>query len=73
MKDGSVKSGIVASKTETDLQLNYPGGGKEALKMADVKSIKRLKESLMPAGLYQTMTAQELASLLEYLAGAKKQ
>ncbi|MEJ7912883.1 MAG: PVC-type heme-binding CxxCH protein [Chitinophagaceae bacterium] len=72
MKDGSVKSGIVASKTETDLQLNYPGGSKEDIKMADVKSMKRLKESLMPAGLHQTMKAQELADLLEYLAAAKK-
>ncbi len=72
MKDGSVKSGIVASKTETDLQLNYPGGSKEEIKMSDVKTMNRLKESLMPAGMHQTMSVQELASLLDYLAAAKK-
>ena len=72
MKDGSVKSGIVASKTETDLQLNYPGGSKEEIKMSDVKTLKRLKESLMPAGLHQNMSAEQLASLLDYLASAKK-
>ncbi|MBD0295793.1 MAG: dehydrogenase, partial [Flavisolibacter sp.] len=72
MKDGSTQTGIIASKTESDIDLKYPGGNKAHIKGSEVQSIKQLKESLMPSGLYQTMTTQELADLLEYLANAKK-
>jgi hypothetical protein len=31
-----------------------------------------MKESMMPEGLYQSMTKQSMANLLEYLEGLKK-
>jgi putative membrane-bound dehydrogenase-like protein len=72
LKDGSVVSGIVASKTETDLILKFPGGGTQEYKMSKVKSIKQLKDSMMPAGLQDAMTTDELVSLVDYLSGLKK-
>ncbi|WP_423146712.1 PVC-type heme-binding CxxCH protein [Rubrolithibacter danxiaensis] len=72
MKDGSAQTGIIASKTETDIDLKFPGGAKQHLKTADVKSMKELKESMMPDGLDQTMSKQELADLLAYLSSLKK-
>ncbi len=72
LKDGSKLTGIISSKTETDIELKFPGGNGQKLKTSDVKSMKQLPESMMPAGLYETMTKQELADLVQYLSGLKK-
>jgi hypothetical protein len=32
----------------------------------------KMKQSMMPEGLYQNMSEQDLANLLEYLEGLKK-
>jgi putative heme-binding domain-containing protein len=72
MKDGSVLTGIIASKTETDIDLKYPAGIKQRIKTSNVKSKKELAESMMPSGLHETMSKQELADLLTYLSALKK-
>ncbi|HEX8356323.1 MAG TPA: c-type cytochrome, partial [Segetibacter sp.] len=72
LKDGSTLTGIIASKTETDIVLKYPGGTKQNLKTSDVKTTKQLKVSMMPEGLHESMSSQDLADLLEYLSGLKK-
>ena len=72
MKDGSVITGIIASKTETDIDLKYPAGIKQRVKASDVKSSKELPESMMPSGLDDQMSKQELADLLTYLSALKK-
>ncbi len=72
MKDGSTLSGIFASKTETDIDIKFPGGTRRQLKTSDVKSMTQMKQSMMTEGLYNTMSAQDLANLLEYLEGLKK-
>ena len=71
-KDGSTMQGIVSSKTETDLTLKFPGGTSQNYKMNQVVSMKKLDESLMTAGLHESMTQTELVDLVEYLAGLKK-
>jgi putative membrane-bound dehydrogenase-like protein len=72
MKDGSTLTGIIASKTETDIVLKYPGGGRQNIKASDVKSTTQLKQSMMPERLYENMSSQDLANLLEYLSSLKK-
>ena len=72
MKDGSTYSGIFASKTETDIDIKFPGGARKQLKTSDVKSMTAMKQSMMPEGLYQNMSTQDMANLLEYLSGLKK-
>ena len=72
MKDGSSITGIVANKTETDVELKFPGGSKQSFKTSAVASQKELKESMMPGDLHNAMTTQELADLLSYLEGLKK-
>ena len=71
-KDGSTMQGIIASKTETDLILKFPGGTSQTYKMNQVVSTKKLDESLMTAGLHETMTQTELVDLVEYLVSLKK-
>ena len=72
MKDGSILSGIIASKTETDIDLKFPGGGMKQIKTADVKTLTQMKQSMMTEGLFENLSSQDMANLLEYLAGLKK-
>jgi putative heme-binding domain-containing protein len=72
MKDGSTLSGIVSSKTETDVDLRFPGGNKMSLKRNDIQSMKMVKESLMPEGLHQALSPQEMADLLEFLKNQRR-
>ncbi len=72
MKDGATFSGIVTSKTENDIELKFPGGGKIALKTNNIKSLTQMSQSMMTADLHQQMSLQDMANLLEYLSGLKK-
>jgi putative membrane-bound dehydrogenase-like protein len=72
LKDGTAVSGIVSSKTETDLILKFPGGSTQEYKMSQVKSIKQLKDSMMPSGLQDAMSTEELVSLVDYLSSLQK-
>ncbi len=72
MKDGSVNMGIIASQTENDIDLKMPGGSALKLKRKDVASMKKMDNSMMPTGLHENMTDQQLADLVEYLMTLKK-
>jgi hypothetical protein len=48
-----------------------PGGINKKLKSSEVKDVKASNESMMPA-LWESMSKQQLADLLEYLEGLKK-
>jgi putative heme-binding domain-containing protein len=72
MKDGSMLTGIISSKTETDIDLKFPGGAVQKVKTSEVQSIKELPESMMPDNMHETMTGQELADMLAYLSALKK-
>ena len=72
LKDGSTLTGIVSSKTETEVELRLPGGNKMNLKRSDIQTMKKLNESLMPEGLHQSMTQQELADLLDFLKNQRR-
>ncbi len=72
LKDGSAMSGIIRSKTESDVDLRLPGGASQKIKTSDIKAMKDLKVSMMPEGLHESMSLQDLANLLEYLKTLKK-
>ncbi|MEJ7737268.1 MAG: PVC-type heme-binding CxxCH protein [Chitinophagaceae bacterium] len=72
MKDASKLTGIIGSRTETDIDLKYPGGVVQKVKTGDVKKLNKLPESLMPEGLHEAMTTQQLADLVEYLSSLRK-
>ena len=65
-------AGIISSKTETDLQMKFPGGVVQNYKMSDVVSMKQMDSSMMPSGLQEAMSTQELVDLVDYLATLKK-
>ncbi|MEJ7692670.1 c-type cytochrome, partial [Daejeonella sp.] len=72
MKDGSTLTGIIASRTENEVEMKYPGGAIQKIKTNDVKSTRKLTESTMPEGLHESLTKQELADLIQYLSLLKK-
>lgn len=71
-KDGTETAGIIASKTETDLMMKFPGGGTQEYKMSNVSSIKQMDESMMTPGLHEALNTAELVNLVEYLMALKK-
>jgi putative heme-binding domain-containing protein len=72
LKSGDDMNGIVVSDTADELILKDAKAIPIHLKKSDIISRKQLKLSLMPAGLQQTMSTQDLVDLVEYLASLKK-
>jgi len=72
LQDGSVIKGIVSSQTPTETTVKFPGGTVQTIDSRTIKSMKKIKESMMPS-LYESMTKQELADLLAYLSTLTRQ
>lgn len=71
LKNGSVLMGIIASRTNEEILLRYPGGNTETIKLQDIETMEMSNESFMPA-LQDAMTAQQMADLLAYLSSLTK-
>jgi putative heme-binding domain-containing protein len=69
-KDGRSLTGIVSAETATTLTLVQSGGTSENILRRDVEEIRALGLSLMPEGLEQNMSPQDLANLIAYLNSA---
>jgi putative membrane-bound dehydrogenase-like protein len=72
MKDGASLMGIITSKTETEIELKFPGGITQKINKNNIKTLTSIAESLMPEGLHENMTKQELADIIQYLSTLKK-
>lgn len=71
-KAGEEFFGLIVSETGEDVSVKTVGGAVTKVKKADLARRQQSKLSIMPAGLQQTMTVQELADLLEFMASLKK-
>ena len=71
LNDGRVQTGFVIERTDQSLKLKLVTGTTESYSLTTVKSDKPLPVSIMPEGLLQTMTQQEAADVIAYLAGLK--
>ena len=72
LKDGSSLMGIISSRTKTEIELKFPGGLNQKIYTNTIKTIKVMPESMMPEGLHETMTKQEMADIIQYMATLKK-
>jgi putative heme-binding domain-containing protein len=70
-KDGRAISGIMAADTPASVTLRQAAGLEETIPRERIKRLTASKFSLMPPGLEQAMSRQELADLLAYLRGEK--
>jgi putative membrane-bound dehydrogenase-like protein len=71
-KKGDTYQGIIVSRNETDILMRLPGGVSQSFKTSALKSVKQLPNSMMPEGLAEGMSTQELVDLMEYLSTLKK-
>lgn len=65
--DGRSLSGWIMAETENSLTLRTAFGTEESVLRTNITSIKNSGRSLMPEGLEQTMTREELAQLIAFL------
>ncbi len=71
VKDAPIRVGLINSQTTAGIELIGPGGQRETVPHEEITTIKRLPVSLMPAGLDQTLTSEELRDLVAYLLERK--
>ena len=66
-RDGRTHSGNVVSETDRQLTLRVVGRDPVVLSKADIQSRETTAASLMPPGLFDTLTDREVADLVAYL------
>lgn len=66
-KDARAFTGVVANETATSLEVVMPGGMRETVLRSDLREIRAAGISLMPDGLEQAMSAQDMADLIAFL------
>ena len=65
LKDGNSAIGIVRSDTEDEVVLAIPRGIVNRYKKADIAKREKLPTSMMPTGLQQMLSTQDLVDLVE--------
>src|SRR5688572_27128128 len=73
LKSGDEAYGIKASDTPEEVAIKDTNGIITRHKRNQIASMQMMKTSIMPAGLQQTISTQELVDLVEYLFSLKKQ
>lgn len=68
--DGTIKTGAIASETPTSLTLRQPLGKQETVLRSDIDTVTSSGKSLMPEGLEQKVTPDEMRNLIEYVRTA---
>jgi putative heme-binding domain-containing protein len=71
LKNGSVQTGFVVNPGNESVTLKVPTGQPQTFERAQIRSQKVQPMSLMPEGLLQSMTEQEAADVIAFLAGLK--
>lgn len=71
LRNGDEMTGLLASETAEEISLKTQNGIVTAIKKSDIADRKKLSASIMPSGLQQAMTTQELVDLVEFLASLK--
>jgi putative heme-binding domain-containing protein len=72
LKSGDEVYGLIVSETPEELSLKSVGGAVAKCKISEIAHRTKATLSIMPAGLQQNMSAQDLIDLVEYLASLKK-
>ncbi len=71
LRGGSQAMGIIRSETTEELVLALPGGALQKFPKTDVQNVTKLPTSLMPSGLNQALTQEDLVNLVAYLASLR--
>jgi putative heme-binding domain-containing protein len=64
---GQIVSGLLAEESATSLKLRHANGVEETLLRSEIDEIRSTAQSLMPEGLEQNLSLQDLADLIAFL------
>ncbi len=67
LEGGSVLSGIIEEETDVSLTLVMMGGGREVISKSKIRKMQSTGLSLMPEGLENSISPQQMADLLVFL------
>ncbi len=67
MADGTVHTGIVAAETAASITLRQPEDKRVDLLRADIETMRTTGKSLMPEGLENQLTQQQLADVISFV------
>jgi len=65
--------GVLRSETPEDIVLALPAGASTKVPKTNIAKREKLPNSMMPSGLNQALSKDDLIDLVEYLASLKKQ
>jgi putative heme-binding domain-containing protein len=68
MKDGTVSAGVCVSESQEAVRLMLPGGQEFSAPRGSIARMDRESASLMPTGIEEGLSNQELADLLAWLS-----
>jgi putative heme-binding domain-containing protein len=71
LTDGSMRMGFVTGEQDGVIELRDIAGQGSAIKRSDVKEESSLPQSMMPAGLGDSLSIEDFTSLIEYLVSLK--
>jgi putative heme-binding domain-containing protein len=72
LSDDTTVTGLVTERTDTTVTVADQTGQKRSIRLDDIEKEKRSEVSLMPGNFSETLTNEELASLLAYLKQSTK-
>ncbi len=68
---GEVKTGLIPEQSVQGLRLINAAGSSEMIPQSDVATIRKLTTSIMPSGLDQTLSTEDLRNLIAWLLSHK--
>lgn len=71
MKNGEAKQGIIGSETTGSITLRIYGGDDEVLSRQDIQSIRSLGMSIMPSGMENLLSPEDMRDLLTFIKKLK--
>jgi putative heme-binding domain-containing protein len=71
LRGGAQAMGIIRSETTEELVLALPGGALQKFAKTDVQKVSKLPTSMMPSGLNQALSIQNLVDLVSYLSSLR--
>jgi putative heme-binding domain-containing protein len=72
-RDGRTTSGVIVAETVTGVTLRRAGGAEETVLRRDIEEMAGTNRSLMPEGLEQSIGMQEMADLISFLLGKRRE
>ena len=72
LDNGQSSSGLLVNRNDNEIQLRDAEGNLRTFNLANVEAVEPQSVSLMPENLHQSMSAQELVDLVEYLSSLRR-